>query len=152
MYGSTAFEAGTGCCRQGPSGQPCEPPRIDPPVGHRHAVLAKARVERIDVGYRETNVIDARRIVEKAKLTTDRRGIWFSCCEKEEPYALVCYEYAALVPVFLRKTQPLIKRHRSRQVGRADADVVDASHHAHSLTLGAVHRGWSGRHIVIETE
>jgi hypothetical protein len=32
-------------------------------------------------GYRETNMIDARRNVEKAKL-----GIWFSCREKEEPY------------------------------------------------------------------
>src|SRR5262249_47241199 len=130
MYGSTAFEAGTGCCRQGPSGQPCEPPRLILRwATELHAVRTKSSVERIHVGYRETDMIDTRRIIEKAKLAGDRRGIWFSCREKEQPYALVCHEHAALVPVFLRESQPLVKRHRSRQVSRANADVVDTSHH-----------------------
>src|SRR5215469_9479623 len=111
-----------------------------------HADPAQRGVERVDIADREADVIDARRIAEEAELAADRHCIRRLRREQEQLHCPRRQHDAAVVAVCLGKAQCFVERNGSRQVAGADADIIDASHHAPPFELAAIgSRYWERR-------
>src|SRR6516164_11579347 len=95
-----------------------------------HASLAKLGIKRVDVGYREADMVDPGRIAEQAELATHWRRVGASHLEEKKLHGARRHHHTAVVPIRLREAQLVVERDRPAQIRRADTDVVDSLHHA----------------------
>src|SRR3974377_1089773 len=83
-------------------------------------------------------MVDPGRIAEQAERATHWRRVRASHLEEKKLHGARRHHHTTVVRIRLREAQLFVERDRPCQIRRADADVVDALHHAPPFRSTAV--------------